>query len=426
MKKIIIIIICMFLPFLSIAQSTEEQLFEQAKSYYNANEYEKAYPLYLELANNGNAEAQCVMGHYYLYGYSPVKENYAKAYEWYKKAADKGNARAMNVIGYMYENGYYLTQSKEKAFEYFLKASDAGDAYGSANAARMYYYSHDESFPPIDKTKSYASVPNYYSGVSGGVSSKESEDSYETKKNRHEIVHEDESFCAPVLDSNGKLNLNIVPASPAEELFLLAARQDSARGLFWLADYYAGYHCGENFLHYRGLDIVDISGKVYGGDFRWENLDNLYKIAAKHGCGEAQAVLGAAYILSEQFDEALLWLEKSEKEGVEYIPRMNNSFKVKAAIAVCKHFRNKQDYHLLTGSECMGDFVSVVDNYLDINSCVYFYVENSTGKIGIIKTDKDGNTISRTPIKYDEYGDDKLDKHIEWKEDGCYFDKIKL
>ena len=423
MKKNIIII-CLFLPFLSIAQSTEEQLLKQAQSYYNAKEYEKAYPLYLDLANNGNAEAQCKMGHYYFYGYSPVKKNYANAYEWYKKAAEQGDGTAMNNIGSMYENGYYLTQSKEKAFEYYLKASNAGDAYGSVNAARMYLYSDDESFPPVDKTKSYAQVPDYYSGVSGGVSSKESEDSYETKKNKHEIVHEDESFCAPVLDSNGKLNLNIVPVSPAEELFLLAARQDSARGLFWLADYYANKQCGENFPHYRGLDID--FGKVYGGYFRWNNLDNLYKIAAKHGCGEAQAVLGAAYILSEQFDEALLWLEKSEKEGVEYIPRMNNYYKVKATIAVCKHFRNKQDYHLLMGAECMGAFVSVVDYYLDKNSCVYFYVENSTGKIGLIKTDKEGNTISRTPIKYDEFGDDKLDEHIEWKEDGCYFDKIKL
>lgn len=128
----------MFLPFLSIAQSTEEQLFEQATSYYNAKEYEKAYPLYLEQANNGNAKAQCVMGHYYFYGYSPVKENYAKAYEWYKKAAEQGVGTAMNNIGSMYENGLFVEQDYEKAYQYYMKAVDVGFAFSASNIGKLF------------------------------------------------------------------------------------------------------------------------------------------------------------------------------------------------------------------------------------------------------------------------------------------------
>lgn len=411
MKKIIIIIICMFLPFLSIAQSTEEQLFEQVTSYYNAKEYEKAYPLYLELANNGNVRAQRVMGHYYYYGDSPVKKNYAKAYEWYKKAAEQGDGVALNHIGWMYKKGYYLTQSKEKAFEYFIKASDAGDAYGSVNAAYMYWDSDDESFPPIDKTKSYAQCPNYYDGASSTVSSKDSKDSYETKKNRHEIVNEDENYFQAVIDDKGHLYLDVIPTSPEEDFFLKAARQDTAYGLYCLAYYYDWRTCDHNFMHFR---------LGYDED---KNKHSLFTIAANHGSAKAQAIVGSDYMIEHKYAEALSWLEKAKENGATTINRPNAYLSVDAAIVACKHLKATKEYKMMTDGDCQGPGIPVIDGK---NNNVYLYVENAQELIGVFKLNFKGQIISKIPIKYNHYGENSIDEHIEWKDDELYFDGIKL
>ncbi|MBQ6296905.1 MAG: sel1 repeat family protein [Selenomonadaceae bacterium] len=44
------------------------------------------------------------------------KQNFEKAFEWYKKAADNGNTDAMNALGYCYEYGKGVKQNSEKAF----------------------------------------------------------------------------------------------------------------------------------------------------------------------------------------------------------------------------------------------------------------------------------------------------------------------
>src|SRR5438046_2069591 len=56
------------------------------------------------LAEQGDAQAQSVMGVLYAYG-EGVPQDFAEASKWYRKAADQGNAKAQYHLGLMYANG---------------------------------------------------------------------------------------------------------------------------------------------------------------------------------------------------------------------------------------------------------------------------------------------------------------------------------
>ena len=58
----------------------------------------------LQLAEQGNAEAQYNLGGMYAYG-QDVRQDDAEALRWYRKAAEQGNAEAQYNLGVMYDSG---------------------------------------------------------------------------------------------------------------------------------------------------------------------------------------------------------------------------------------------------------------------------------------------------------------------------------
>ena len=431
MKRILLFFLLLS-PLFVTAQESVESLYSQASKYYEAKDHEKAYPLMLQAAEQGYYKAECVIGHYYFFGYSPLEQNYAKAFEWYKKASDHGSISAKQKLGYMYHAGLYVSANKEKAYQYYIDAAQKGDAYSSINLGYIYldeygafrgeaYYA---DFPPVDKNKAYANVPNYGYNVGSRtvVSSKpapgEANTQYEEKPAPPARLYEDTNYRVPVIDSMGHLNLDVIPMSPAEEWFLLAAKQDSTDGLFYLAVFYEDMHDAFDPKHFRGIDINLPDKTIYDNGIR------LYEMAAKNGSAKAQAVIGEQYMQSHQFPTALKWLEMAKKKGAKDIYRgewyyyynRDTPSVVDEAIAVCKHFLKKQPYTYY--GVVWWDYEN--DEYIHSDLYVYVQVKNDQEKEGLIKIDMKGRLISKTPIKFDE--NNSLYEHIKIENGQLLFD----
>ena len=184
---------------LEMPQST---LLTEAENLFIAAQYEKAFPLFSRLAEEGNGRAMYYLGEYYGFPYAPADkdeekakmwrekgaqagdvlaalkiasssdekqlfqkvlrlaedgdvtaqfevgknycwgtntvQDYEKAVVWYRKAAEAGNARAQNNLGYCYKNGQGVEQDYEEAVKWYRKAAEQGNATAQCNLGYCY------------------------------------------------------------------------------------------------------------------------------------------------------------------------------------------------------------------------------------------------------------------------------------------------
>ena len=89
------------------------------------------------LANQGNPEAQYVLGDRYQYG-KGVKPDNTQAVAWYQKAADQGLADGQAGLAIMYELGLGVPKDSAQAVAWFQKSADQGDARAQRNLGFIY------------------------------------------------------------------------------------------------------------------------------------------------------------------------------------------------------------------------------------------------------------------------------------------------
>lgn len=142
----------------------ERETYNLVKEYYSKREFDEAYKLLWQLANDGDSEAMFEFAVLYEFAYT----NREKAAEWYKKAIDAGFAKAMYNLGLLYEFEKKYDESKcwyeqaantlntsamlrlgiiyrnyeprdpQKALEWFTRAYELGNADAALNIAQMY------------------------------------------------------------------------------------------------------------------------------------------------------------------------------------------------------------------------------------------------------------------------------------------------
>ena len=135
---------------------------DEANSAYDKGNYQQAFSMYKEYAEQGDPEAQYDLGLMFYYGegvsldlqqavkwvtesaengfaYAQlflgglyfegkgVNQDYEASVKWYFRAAQKGNVDAEYDMGYMYENGFGVPIDCDKAQEWYGKAADQGD-----------------------------------------------------------------------------------------------------------------------------------------------------------------------------------------------------------------------------------------------------------------------------------------------------------
>jgi len=93
----------------------------------NKQNYATAHKLFLELAEQGNVDAQYNLGLMYGKG-KGVKKDYRKAIKWWVLAANQGNGKAQTNLGWMYEIGIGVQKDAHKAAHWYQIASNQGIA----------------------------------------------------------------------------------------------------------------------------------------------------------------------------------------------------------------------------------------------------------------------------------------------------------
>ncbi|HEU4617910.1 MAG TPA: caspase family protein, partial [Gammaproteobacteria bacterium] len=88
---------------------------------YDRADYRSALNVWLPTAEQGDAEAQTMVGEIYERGLG-AEPNYEAAAEWYKKAADQGYARAEFDLGTLYEQGHGVPANRLEALNWYRKA----------------------------------------------------------------------------------------------------------------------------------------------------------------------------------------------------------------------------------------------------------------------------------------------------------------
>ena len=96
------------------------------------------YPSCLNLADNGNAEAQFYTGNAYWNGLDNAPVDKSKAMHYYTLSAEQDYPDALYILGYLHHDGLGIKQDYGQALTYFHKASRHGDADAQHALGWMY------------------------------------------------------------------------------------------------------------------------------------------------------------------------------------------------------------------------------------------------------------------------------------------------
>lgn len=121
---------------------TPEVLLSQAEQAIAREDYRLAKELLHNAAEQGDANAQYLLGDCYYYG-KGVDRNRNKAVEWYSKAALNNYARAQDKLGDCYYFGQGIAQDKRKAIEWYGKAAEQGFPRSQIIMGDFYYLGDD-------------------------------------------------------------------------------------------------------------------------------------------------------------------------------------------------------------------------------------------------------------------------------------------
>ncbi|MBT3358684.1 MAG: sel1 repeat family protein [Rhodospirillales bacterium] len=123
-----------FLLFTIYPLSADAQSWIEA---YRNKDYETARTKLEPLAEEGDGQAQMVLGMIYHKGLG-VDKDFGTAASWYRKAADEGNTAAQSNLGVMYRRGEGVEKSAEDAFSLFWTAAVLGYPRAEYNLSDMY------------------------------------------------------------------------------------------------------------------------------------------------------------------------------------------------------------------------------------------------------------------------------------------------
>jgi TPR repeat protein len=110
---------------------------QKGRGAYKSGDYATALKEWEPLAEQGNADAQAMLGAMYIVGQG-VTQDYKVGFQWSKLAAEQGSAGAQGVLGALYVNGQGVTVDHKAAYEWFKKAAEQG--FAEAQSALSYMY----------------------------------------------------------------------------------------------------------------------------------------------------------------------------------------------------------------------------------------------------------------------------------------------
>lgn len=109
---------------------------------YETGDYTTAMKELSPLAEQGNADAQVLVGLMYFRGYG-VSKDFGTALKWYKAAADQGHAEGLAHLGSMYFMGAGATKDISKAFELWKLSANQGNVGAQVSLGLAYRNARD-------------------------------------------------------------------------------------------------------------------------------------------------------------------------------------------------------------------------------------------------------------------------------------------
>jgi TonB family protein len=110
---------------------------DDAQAAHRVGDYATALRVSRELAEQGDAAAQAMLGLMYAEGQGVAKDD-AEAVKWYREAAEQGSADGQGHLGFMYQQGRGLAKDDAEAVKWYRKAADQGFARAQAHLGFMY------------------------------------------------------------------------------------------------------------------------------------------------------------------------------------------------------------------------------------------------------------------------------------------------
>ena len=113
--------------------------FEDGVAAYRRQDYATALTKFLSAAQEGNRNAQTLVGMMYYEG-KGAAQDYKEAARWIKLAAQQGVADSQLNLGAMYDKGHGVAQDSKEAIRWYKLAAQQGETLAQYNLAFMYYH----------------------------------------------------------------------------------------------------------------------------------------------------------------------------------------------------------------------------------------------------------------------------------------------
>jgi len=124
------------IPALGIAEPVRGT--DAAYAAYKSGDAETALQLARPLAEQGDANAQALLGLIFYNGRGVPKDE-LEATNWFRRAADQGNNTAQFHLGLMYSTGRGVPQNFFEGAKWYRLAADGGDAQAQFNLGVLYF-----------------------------------------------------------------------------------------------------------------------------------------------------------------------------------------------------------------------------------------------------------------------------------------------
>ena len=129
----------LMLAALFLPQTLSAGPLEDGHDAFDNKQYERAYKIWLPLAEQGNPEAQYNIALLYMKG-NGVELNERTALSWFTRAGEQGMADAQYNAGVMFYGGKGTYPDKTSAIEWWQLSASQGHPNAQNNLAIMYAY----------------------------------------------------------------------------------------------------------------------------------------------------------------------------------------------------------------------------------------------------------------------------------------------
>jgi len=130
-----------FLMTIGLSVHAELDFQSGCKDLIKSNQCIEAIEACTVFANQGNPEAQTLLGSLYSgTRYGGFRKNYKKSFTWISMAAEQDYTKAQLAMAEMYKGGEVVPENARKAKVWYEKVAEKGNLDGINGLARLYRY----------------------------------------------------------------------------------------------------------------------------------------------------------------------------------------------------------------------------------------------------------------------------------------------